>query len=117
MGGVAWCRARTRSRLSATHRPTSNPTQSSQTIDGLVTGDLNAAGDQGDRQALADPSTMALSAPVTVTAADVTAAPSAFAQMSASTPQTQQSGRARPGGDTTAPTVSFTLLPPKCRAR
>ena len=34
--------------------------------DGLVTGDLDAAGDQGDQQALAVPSTTALSAPVTV---------------------------------------------------
>jgi DNA-binding beta-propeller fold protein YncE len=44
--------------------------------------------------------------PVTVDVSAATPAPSAFAQVEAVTPQTQQSGRARPAGDTTAPTVS-----------
>ena len=72
--------------------------QTSQTVDPMVTGD----------QALADPSITALSAPVTVNEADVTAASPASAQVKPATPQTQQSGRARPGGDTTAPNVSVT---------
>ena len=105
----AWCRRQNgQSTLGETPTNSSTPTQNSQTIDGLVTGDLTAAGDQGDRQALADTSTMALSAPVTVRrrqchhdvdddlcagegggTADPTIGP-------------------RPGGDTTAPTVSLT---------
>jgi YVTN family beta-propeller protein len=84
----------------------SSPTLTSQTIDGLVTGDLSAAGDQGDRRALADTSTMQMSAPVTVDAAATTTSTTTFAQVNA-TQQTQQSGRA-PGGDTKAPTVSVT---------
>ena len=76
------------------------PVQNGQTIDGLVTGDLTAAGDQGDRQALADPSITALSAPVTIEIASATTpSTTAFAQAKAATPQTT-------GGDTTAPTVS-----------
>ena len=86
----------------------SSPTLTSQTIDGLVTGDLTAAGGQGDRQALADTSITALSAPVTVNEANVTAASPASAQVKGATPQTQQSGRARPGGDDTAPNLNFT---------
>jgi hypothetical protein len=50
--------------------PPSSPTLSSQTIDGLAT-----AGDLVDQQALADTSTMQLSAPLTVDVASVTAAP------------------------------------------
>ena len=85
-----------------------SPTLTSQTIDGLVTGDLTAAGDQGDRQALADPSTTQLSAPVTIDVASAaTTSTTTFAQVKAATPQTQQSARS-PGGDTTAPTVSIT---------
>ena len=72
----------------------------------MVTGDLNATGDQGDRQALADTSTMQMSAPVTVDAATATTpSTTTFAQVKTATPQTQQSGRA---GDTTAPTVTLT---------
>ena len=79
----------------------STPTQNSQTIDGLVTGDLTAAGDQGDRQALADPSITALSAPVTVDVASAaTTSTTTFAQVRAAAPQTTR--------DTTAPTVSLT---------
>jgi hypothetical protein len=56
-----------------------NPTLTSQTIDGLTTGDRNAAGDQGDQRALADTSTMQLSAPVTVDVASAAMpAPSAL---------------------------------------
>ena len=85
----------------------SSPTLTSQTIDGLVTGDLTAAGDQGDRQALADPSITALSASVTIDVASAaTTSTTTFAQVKAAAPQTQQSGG--PGGDTTAPTVSLT---------
>ena len=79
--------------------PLDSPTLTSQTVDGLVAGDLTAAGDQGDRQALADTSITALSAPVTVDVASAaTPAPSAFAQVNAATPQTQQSARAAPVG-------------------
>ena len=89
----AWCRRQNeQSSVGDTPTNSSTPTENGQTIDGLVTGDVTAAGDQGDQQALADTSITALSAPVT--AADATAAPSAFAQTSAATPQTQQSGRA-----------------------
>jgi hypothetical protein len=105
----AWCRRQNeKSLIGDTPTNSSTPTQNSQTIDGLVTGDLNAAGDQGDRQALADPSITALSAPVTVDVASPATTSTTFAQASAATPQTQQSGRSRPGGDTTAPTVSVT---------
>ena len=105
----AWCRRQNgQSSLGETPTISSTPTQNSQTIDGLVTGDLTAAGDQGDRQALADPSITALSAPVTVDVASATTTSTTFAQASAATPQTQQSGRASPAGDTTAPTVSVT---------
>ena len=49
--------------------------QTSQTVDPMVTGDLDATGDQGDQRALADTSTMQLSAPMSlaVAAADTTA--------------------------------------------
>ncbi len=105
----AWCRRQNgQSSLGETPTISSTPTQNSQTIDGLVTGDLTAAGDQGDRQALADPLITALSAPVTVDVASATTTSTTFAQASAATPQTQQSGRASPAGDTTAPTVSVT---------
>ena len=86
----------------------SGRTLTSQTIDGVVTGDLTAAGDQGDRQALADTSTMQLSAPVSADVASATTtSTTTFAQLKAATPQTQQSGRA-PAADTTAPTVNIT---------
>ena len=84
--------------------PPASAMLTSQPIDGLATGDLTAAGDQGDQQALAKTSAMQLSAPVTVDAAAATTSTTTFAQ---ATSQTQQSGRA-PGGDTTAPTVSLT---------
>ena len=45
---------------------------------------------------------------MTVDAAATTTSTTTFAQVNAATPQTQQSGRSRPGGDTTAPTVSLT---------
>ena len=79
--------------------------QTSQTVDPMVTGDLNATGDQGDRQALADTSTMQLSAPVSVDVASAaTPAPSAFAQIAAArtkpppgfTPTTLVSGLNQP---------------------
>jgi YVTN family beta-propeller protein len=80
--------------------PPDSPTLTSQTVDGLVARDLTAAGDQGDRQALADTSTMQLSAPVTLDAASAaTPAASTFAQVKAAR-QTKP--------DTTAPAVSFT---------
>ena len=95
----AWCRRQNeQSPVGDTPTISSTPTQNGQTIDGLVTGDLTAAGDQGDRQALADPSTMALSAPVTVDVASATTtSTTTFAQVKAATPQTQQSGRAPVG--------------------
>jgi Bacterial Ig domain len=84
-------------------------TLTNQTIDGLVTGDLNAADVHGDQRALAEPSTTALSAPVTVDAASTPAsAPSVFTQVKAATPQIQQSGRRSANPDTKAPTVSLT---------
>ena len=79
--------------------PPSTPIQNSQTINGLVTGDLTAAGDQGDRQALADPSITALSAPLTVDVASATTTSTTFARVKAAAPRTR---------DTTAPTVSLT---------
>jgi YVTN family beta-propeller protein len=106
----AWCRRQNeKSLIGDTPTNSSTPTQNGQTIDGVVTGDLTAAGDQGDRRALADPSITALSAPVTVDVASATTpSTTTFAQVSAASPQTQQSGRIRPGGDTTAPAVSVT---------
>ena len=68
--------------------PPASATLTSQPIDGLAT-----VGDQGDQQALADTSTMQLSAPVTVDAAATTTSTTTFAQVKAATPQTQQSGR------------------------
>ena len=59
--------------------------------DGLVTGDLDAAGDQGDQQVLAVTSTTALSAPLAVNAAAAAVAPPAFVQVNAAVPQTNQS--------------------------
>ena len=57
----AWCRRQNeKSPIGDTPTNSHTPTQNGQTIDGLVTGDLTAAGDQGDRQALADPSTTAI---------------------------------------------------------
>ncbi len=104
----AWCRRQNeKSLIGGTPTNSSTPTQNGQTIDGVVAGDLTAAGDQGDRQALADTSITALSAPVTVDVASAaTTSTTTFAQVSAASPQTQQSGRIRPGGDTTAPAVS-----------
>jgi Big-like domain-containing protein len=68
------------------------PTWTSQTIEGLAT-----AGDQGDQRALADTSTMQVSAPMTVNVADVAAASSAFVRVNPA----RQTKR-----DTKAPTVS-----------
>jgi hypothetical protein len=45
-----------------------------------------------------------------MTAAATTTSTTTFAQVKAAAPQTQQSGRARPGGDTQAPTVNITGL-------
>ena len=106
---LAWTRRQNeKSLIGDTPTISSTPTQNSQTIDGLGTGDLTAAGDQGDRQALADPSITALSAPVTVDVASAaTTSTTTFAQVSAAA-LTQQSGHSRPGGDTAAPTVSLT---------
>jgi YVTN family beta-propeller protein/YD repeat-containing protein len=104
----AWCRRQNeKSLIGDTPTNSSIPTQNGQTIDGVVAGDLTAAGDQGDRQALADTSISALPAPVTVDVASAaTTSTTTFAQVSAASPQTQQSGRIRPGGDTTAPAAS-----------
>jgi hypothetical protein len=58
----AWCRRQNeQSSLGDTPAISSTPIQNGQTIDGLLADDLTAAGDQGDRQALADTSTMQLS--------------------------------------------------------
>ena len=67
--------------------------QTSQTVDPMVTGDLTTAGDQGDRQALADPSITALSAPVSADVASANMpASSAFAQVNAAAPQATLEG-------------------------
>ena len=96
----AWCRRQNeKSLIGDTPTISYTPTQNGQTIDGLVTGDLTATGDQGDRQALADTSTMQLSAPLTVDVTNVTAAPQTLVQGKAAAPQTTR--------DTKAPSVSL----------
>jgi len=97
----AWCRRQNeQSPVGDTPTISSTPTQNGQTIDDPVAGDLSAAGDQGDRQALADTSTMQLSAPATVDfASATTTSTTTFAQVKAAR-QTNP--------DTTAPTVSVT---------
>ena len=97
----AWCR-RQNGRSSLGPTISSTPIQNSQTIDGLLTGDLTAAGDQGDRQAVADPSITALSAPLTVDVASATTTSTTFAQVKAAAPRTTR--------DTKPPTVSLTGL-------
>src|SRR4029079_14010093 len=97
----AWCRRQNeQSSVGDTPTISSTPTQNGQTIDDPVAGDLSAAGDQGDRQALADTSPMQLSAPATVDfASATTTSTTTFAQVKAAR-QTNP--------DTTAPTVSVT---------
>ena len=88
--------------------PPASATLTSQTIDGVVTGDVNAAGDQGDQRALADTSTMQLSAPVTVDVANVTAASAGLRAGEGGGIAGPTIGPCGPGGDTKAPSVSVT---------
>ena len=70
------------------HSMAYNPTLTSQSVDTTAAGQTLAA----------EP----------MTAAATTTSTTTFAKVNSATQQTQQSGRARPGGDTTPPTVSFT---------